>query len=103
MNFDIQSNNDDCITLHFSGEIDMQYSPVARTQILAQLETCKALHINLSEVSYMDSSGIACLVEGLQKSRALQVDFKLLAPQTQVMQVLKLARLDQVFTILTTD
>jgi len=102
MNFEIQSD-DSGITIHFSGEIDMQYSPVVRTQILEQLDNAKALHINLHEVSYMDSSGIACLVEGLQKSKIMQVDFKLLSPQPQVLQMLTLARLDQVFTIIESD
>lgn len=99
MKYEIQAD-DQCITIHFSGEIDMQYSPVVRDQILVQLQTSKPLHINLREVSYMDSSGIACLVEGLQKSKSVAVDFFLVAPQTQVMQMLKLARLDQIFNII---
>ena len=99
MNFEIQAD-DDRITIHFSGEIDMQYSPKVREQILLQLDNNKPLHINLHGVSYMDSSGIACLVEGLQKSKSQQIDFILVKPQAQVMQVLKLARLDQVFNII---
>ncbi|MFO7602335.1 MAG: STAS domain-containing protein [Gammaproteobacteria bacterium] len=102
MNYEIQSGADN-ISIHFSGEIDMQYSPVVREQILAQLEYGRALHIDLREVSYMDSSGIACLVEGLQKARAQQLDFILIMPQSQVMQVLQLARLDQVFTIVASE
>jgi anti-sigma B factor antagonist len=98
MNYEILSD-DHGITLVFDGEIDMQYSPLVRQQILDQLENGKPLYIDLRKVSYMDSSGIACLVEGLQQSRSKQLDFKLIAPQTQVLQVLKLARLDQVFPI----
>lgn len=99
MKFEIESDTN-CITIHFSGEIDMQFSPVVREQILAQVQHSKPLHINLREVSYMDSSGIACLIEGLQKSKTAAVDFFLIAPQTQVVQMLKLARLDKIFSII---
>ena len=55
--------------------------------------------VELSEVSYIDSSGIAALVEGLQNAKSKGKQFGLVAVSNAVMAVLQLARLDRVFTI----
>ncbi len=85
--------------LQLEGEVDMQASPVARKAILDCLEHGSHLVVDLSSVSYMDSSGIASLVEGLQRARTKKLTFGLLAPSQSVMQVLRLARLNSVFNI----
>ena len=85
--------------LQLEGEVDMQASPEARKVILDCLENGSHLCVDLSGVSYMDSSGIASLVEGLQRARAKKLIFGLLAPSQSVMQVLRLSRLDSVFNI----
>jgi anti-sigma B factor antagonist len=85
--------------LRLEGEVDLQVSPDARSQILNCLKSATPLLVDLSAVSYMDSSGIATLVEGLQTARAQGAAFGLLKVNHPVMQVLKLARLDQVFTL----
>ena len=53
----------------------------------------------MSEVSYIDSSGIAALVEGLQSAKSKGKQFGLVSVSKAVMAVLQLARLDRVFTI----
>ena len=55
--------------------------------------------VDLSEVSYIDSSGIAALVEGLQNAKSKGRKFALVAVSKAVMAVLQLARLDRVFAI----
>ena len=55
--------------------------------------------VDLSGVSYMDSSGIASLVETFQRARAASLEFSLVRVSEQVLKVLMLARLDKVFTI----
>ena len=81
------------------GEVDMRHSPQARKIILAHLEKMEPLIVELSGVRYIDSSGIASLVEGLQCAKTQQLDFCLAGISPQVMNVLKLARLDRVFII----
>ena len=51
------------------------------------------------QVSYIDSSGIAALVEGFQSARARGSRFALVAVSDAVRAVLELARLDRVFLI----
>lgn len=45
--------------LNISGEIDLHHSPKLREEILGSLKGRKSLLINMEEVSYIDSSGIA--------------------------------------------
>jgi len=81
------------------GEVDLHFSPKAREEILKTLKNKENILVDLSEVSYIDSSGIASLVEGYQMSKKSEQSFGLLSVSNAAMQVLKLARLDSVFPI----
>jgi len=81
------------------GEVDLHFSPKAREEILKTLKNKENILVDLSEVSYIDSSGIASLVEGYQMSKKSGQSFGLLSVSNAAMQVLKLARLDSVFPI----
>lgn len=81
------------------GEVDMQVSPQARKLILDSLERGQPMLVDLSAVTYMDSSGVASLVEGLQLAKKRKLGFALAGVSQPVMNVLRLARLDTVFTI----
>ena len=85
--------------LRLSGDVDLHSSPKAREAILVCLKQKSALFVDLSDVSYMDSSGVASLVEGYQTAKKQGLEFGLLAVAQPVMNVLKLARLDKVFPI----
>ena len=85
--------------VHLTGEVDLNCSPEARKVILECLRRNNPLLIDLSAVTYIDSSGIASLVEGYQVSRTLKLDFGLVGVSERAMSVLRLARLDQVFPI----
>lgn len=82
-----------------SGEVDLHYSPEARKHILQHLNDHKHVLVDLAGVEYIDSSGIASLVEGFQKARSQQLQFGLVGVSKAAMQVLQLARLDKVFLI----
>ena len=90
---------DEYIVVSLNGEVDLSCSPQAREQILKELKKGKKLLIDLSEVEYIDSSGVASLVEGFQVARSHDQKFALVGVSKAAMQVLQLARLDKVFTI----
>jgi anti-sigma B factor antagonist len=81
------------------GDVDLSCSPEARESILAVLEENKNLLIDLGMVTYIDSSGIASLVEGYQTAKKQSSKFGLVGVSDAAMSVLKLARLDKVFPI----
>ncbi len=90
---------DGCI-VYATGEIDLSNSQGLRKTILAALKTNPKVYVDLSGVSYIDSSGIASLVEGLQFSKSNHKEFVLTNPSKQVKAIMELARLDKVFTII---
>lgn len=92
-------NEGDFTVVALSGEVDLHYSPEARKQILAQLNKDSNVLVDLSNVSYIDSSGIASLVEGFQLARNKKLQFGLVGVSAAAHQVLQLARLDKVFLI----
>ena len=81
------------------GDVDLHSSPRAREAILDCLKQKKALLVDLSAVAYMDSSGVASLVEGYQTAKKHGLEFGLVAVAPSAMKVLKLARLDKVFPL----
>lgn len=91
--------DDGCI-VYATGEIDLSNSQNLRKTILAALKTNNKVYVDLSNVKYIDSSGIASLVEGLQFSKINGKEFVLTKPSAQVTAIMELARLDKVFTII---
>lgn len=81
------------------GEVDLHYSPEARKQILEKLNANNHVLVDLSAVEYIDSSGIASLVEGFQLARSQDLEFGLVGVSDAARQVLELAKLDKVFQI----
>jgi anti-sigma B factor antagonist len=96
------TEDDKAATVFLTGDIDLERSPAARAALLATLSRGRPLVVDLAGVSYMDSSGVASLVEAYQKARAASLDFSLARVGAQVLKVLTLARLDKVFPILST-
>ncbi len=82
------------------GDIDLSRSPVLRASMKDALEAKpRRLVIELSGVSYMDSSGVATLVEAMQLSRKAGVGLVLCCLTERVRSIFEIARLEQVFTI----
>jgi len=82
------------------GEIDLNTSPKLRTVLTKQVpRNVRAVEVHLKDVPYMDSSGVATLIEGLRAAVSSDAEFALVDPSPAVLKVLKLSRLDSVFTI----
>ncbi|HHJ12977.1 MAG TPA: anti-sigma factor antagonist [Gammaproteobacteria bacterium] len=98
MSFPVEERHD-CSVVMLSGEIDLNNSPEARKVILNSLKKMRNVMVDLSRVQYIDSSGVASLVEGFQYARSHDLEFGLVGVSESAMSVLRLARLDQVFRI----
>ena len=55
--------------------------------------------VDLSGVDYIDSSGVASLVEAFKLAKTKRQELALTSVSASAMRVLQLARLDKVFTI----
>lgn len=85
--------------VHLQGSVDLEHAPDVRRRLLAAVALGRNVLVDLSAATYIDSSGIACLVEALQKARGKGHDVCLVALSMQARRVLELARLDMVFLI----
>lgn len=83
----------------FEGDVDLEHSPAARKVLLDCVEKGRDVIVDMSRITYIDSSGIASLVEALQVARRKGIGFSLAAVSASALRVFQLARLDQVFTI----
>ena len=93
-------NQDRAAIIEVLGEVDLYTSPRMREAIVqtASIKTALVV-VDLSGVKYMDSSGVATLVEGLQLSRGYGGVFRLAGLGGAVREVFKFAKLEKVFEI----
>ena len=90
------------IRIAVEGDIDLYSSPDLRKAVLKAVpRSAEGVAVDLSGVTYMDSSGVATLVEGLRSAKEHGRSFVLDSPSAAVMKVLELARLESVFEVTT--
>ena len=78
--------------VHLTVEIDMDVADKARHSILPLIEAGNEVHLNLSKVVYMDSSGISVLIESKKLSDQKKTKFELIEVSKPVEKVLAMAR-----------
>ncbi|MCK4342200.1 MAG: STAS domain-containing protein [Phycisphaerae bacterium] len=82
------------------GEIDLRSSPILRESLLESAAKLSGpLLIDLSEVSYMDSSGVGTLVFVKREIERSGRRLVLIGLQPRVRSVLEITHLDKFFTI----
>ena len=83
------------------GDIDLYNVGELKQAIFKLLdsEEVQSLIIDMKGISYMDSSGIGALVASQKKMKTKGGKFALLSIKEDVLNILKLATLDQFFTI----
>lgn len=83
------------------GDIDLANSPAVRKALLREVKEKRTPRVvmNLSKVRYIDSSGVASLVEGLKASRDAGTRFILFGLSTSAREVLQLSRLLKIFEV----
>ncbi len=86
--------------LPLEGEIDLHVSPSIAASLSAMVQQrSKHVVVDLSRVSYIDSSGLAVLIEAMQNVVGYGGKFALAGLQDGVRPIFEIARLDQVFRI----
>ena len=93
------TENGNVATVFLDGEIDMDVTEKAKEVILPLVEAGKEVHLNLKNVSYMDSSGISVLIESHQK--ALESNTKVIVKEVSksVLKVIMMAKLEQILNL----
>ncbi len=86
--------------LALSGEIDMYSSPEFRKALMQVIkQKPPEIIVDFGGVTYIDSSGIATLVEALKAMKAFDGKLKLATINDHIMDIFKFTKLDTVFNI----
>jgi anti-sigma B factor antagonist len=86
--------------LPLKGEIDLHVSPSITASLNEMIDKKpERLVVDLSAVSYIDSAGLAALIQAMQKVEAYGGKFRLAGLQETVRSIFEISRLDQVFQI----
>ncbi|HYR22814.1 MAG TPA: STAS domain-containing protein [Chthoniobacterales bacterium] len=86
--------------LPLEGEIDLHVSPEVAESLRTMIaKKPNVVVVDLTKVTYLDSSGLAVLIEGMQNVQEYGGTFALAGVQESVQHILEIARLDQVFQI----
>lgn len=97
MNLTVSHNlNEETQHVVACGEIDVSNASELRAEIEKALSegSPRRLEVDLSEVAYIDSTGIGVLVGSAARAREEKIDFALIRPQKNVARILKLLRVD---------
>jgi len=97
---DCGNNEKEVLVLVVQGEIDLHVSPALRAVLKAKAQAkTPRLLLNLAGVAYIDSSGLATLIEYYQSARSYQGKFGLCSLNLSVRSSIELVRLTEVFSI----
>lgn len=99
MNINIENKNGISIC-RTSGEITFSTSPDLRNQLLKLIDQkIDKIVMDMKEITYIDSSGMATLVEILQKIKAINGQLKLSQVPDKIKEILEMVRLKDIFEI----
>lgn len=92
--------NGDRTVVEVTGEIDVYTAPALREELSRLVDGEHTnLVVDLTQVSFMDSTGLGVLVGALKKVRTLGGDLQLVITQEKILKVFRITALTQVFTI----
>jgi anti-sigma B factor antagonist len=88
------------VILPLEGEVDLHVAPQISASLAAMIaDKPKQFVVDLSKVTYIDSSGLAALIRAMQDVDRYGGKFALCGLQESVRPIFEIARLDQVFRI----
>lgn len=86
--------------IELTGEVDLHNSPQVRKQLLAALKAGCSVIVDFSELMYIDSSGIATLVEAYNIAKNKQLSLTIVAAKGAPLQVMELTHLNKIFPMI---
>jgi anti-sigma B factor antagonist len=90
-------------TIRVQGEVDVSQAVVLRDTLAAGLAPGVIVLADLSEVPFIDSSGIGILVTAHRQAAACGGAFAVVSPSEQVSQVLRMTRADKMLHVYESD
>ena len=83
-----------------SGEIDVYTSPLLQERLVEVIrDGSSSIALDLSQVTFLDSTGLGVLITGLKRCRSADGDLVLVTAQPNVLKVLEITGLNEVFQV----
>jgi anti-sigma B factor antagonist len=87
-----------------AGDVDLSRSAAFQRSLLEVVDRRpERIIVNLADVGYMDSSGVASLVKLLSRARRIDLPICLVGMRERVRSIFEITRLDSVFDIYATE
>lgn len=101
----VKIQDKDTVTVcYVSGDIDINSAPVIRKSLEKVVSGKKnKVLVNLSDVQYVDSSGLATMVELLKNIRAYGGKLKVCNMSAKIKSLFEMTKLDRLFEILPSE
>ena len=93
------TEEDNISTIFLDGEIDMDKTDEVKGAIFPVIDSGKNVALNLSNVQYMDSSGISVLIESHQKALEKGTTLIIKDVSKSVLKVIMMAKLEQILNL----
>ena len=88
------------IVVHVAGEVDLANAPELDAQLATVMSDSPSQHVvDLTDVTFMDSTGLGVLVRALKRSRELEIRLDLIVTNERVLKVFGITGLDTVLPI----
>ena len=89
--------------IEVEGDVDLGTSPAFRRTLFDALSHAATVALNLQAIRYIDSSGIATLIEALKNSQRLNKEFVLFGLSPAVEDVFRLTHVIRIFQVFRTE
>jgi anti-sigma B factor antagonist len=93
----------DACVVDLEGDVDLGTSPDLRKTLFELIPEKTRVALNLRAIRYIDSSGIATLIETLKNAQRLQREFVLFGLSPAVQDVFRLTHVNRIFRIFETE
>ncbi|HET7799137.1 MAG TPA: anti-sigma factor antagonist [Humibacillus xanthopallidus] len=95
-----RTDHGDRTVVHLGGEIDVYTAPLVREKLDEQIQAGRTdLVVDLTDVSFLDSTGLGVLVGRLKFARTRGGSMRLVGTDDRVLKVFAITGLDKVFEI----
>jgi anti-sigma B factor antagonist len=96
----IESSSGGLSTVALAGELDLSTIPRMEVSLLEQLEQRPAVLVDLSELEFIDSSGIGVMIQAFQGANGTPMSL-LITPGSAVDRVFRIAGISQALPVFT--
>lgn len=99
-----EQNVNDVTVLAVDGEIDLNSSPTMRKKFEELInKNVSKIIINFQNVSYIDSSGLATVIEMLQRLKKVQGQLRLTNMSEKIKNLFEITKIDKLFQMYTSE